>query len=213
MRSNRDLQLITEYDTKFFDYHNFVDRLSDKLARRETDISGVVTEIGKYCKIHKGCDPDLILEDIEYNAYYKMDYQNDVLRAGINKMKSIRSSTMNNINGTSGKNTITFNSAEEIYDVLHSDQDLYCIDDEIYMFRYSEQGSIVYYYLTMKQLMELAQEADGYIGSVLGPGGYIVDIDESLYDDPGDEYLAEIYDFLDGFVGKEFIYANVDDLI
>lgn len=213
MRSNKELQLVTEYAEKFFDYRNFVDKLSDKLARRETDIAGVVVEIGKYCKIHKGCNPDLILEDIEYNAYYKMDYQHDVLLNGYKRLKEIRSNTVNNINGTSGKNTVTFNSAEEIYDVLHSDQDLYCIDDEIYMFRYSEKGSIAYYHLTMKRLMALAQEADGYIGSILGPGGYIVDIDEDLYNEPGDEYLSEIYDFLDGFVGKEFIYANVDDLI
>lgn len=103
MRSNRDLQLVTEYNEKFFDYKDFVDRLSDQFASRKISKADVNAEIQKYCRIHKGCNPDLILEDIEYNTYYKMDYQNDVLRAGINKMKSIRSSTMNNSTNNSGR--------------------------------------------------------------------------------------------------------------
>lgn len=230
MRSNRDLQLVTEYNEKFFDYKDFVDRLSDQFACRKISKADVIKEIQKYCRIHKGCDPDLILEDIQDNTFYKIDYQNDVLRAGINKMKSIRSNTMNNINGTSGKNTITFNSAEEIYDVIHSGQDLYCIDDEIYLFDYNAVGAIAYYYLDMEELMELAQQADGYIASALGPGGYIIDMNlispdgeiieygdsdfDLNYNKSGYELdPSDIYDFLERFVGKEFIYANVDDLI
>lgn len=124
------------------------------------------------------------------------------------------------INATSGRNTVSFNSAEEIYDVLvGQDQDLYCIDDEIYMFHYGQSGSIAYYYLDMEELMELVAQADevgeGYIGGLLGPGGYIVDTD-NYEDDPNIEYdesITEILEFLADFVGKEFLYANVDDLI
>lgn len=230
MKSNKELQLVTEYAEKFFDYEHFIDMLSDQLASRKISNADVDAKIQKYCRIHKGCNPDLILDDINTNAYYKMDYQNDVLRAGIKKLEDIRSNTMNNINGTSGKNTVTFNSAEEIYDVIHSGQDLYCIDDEIYLFDYNAVGAIAYYYLDMEELMELAQQADGYIASALGPGGYIIDMNlispdgeiieygdsdfDLNYNKPGYELdPSDIYDFLERFVGKEFIYANVDDLV
>jgi len=32
MKSNHDLQLVTEYAEKLFDYENFIARLSDQLA-------------------------------------------------------------------------------------------------------------------------------------------------------------------------------------
>lgn len=123
-------------------------------------------------------------------------------------------------NGTSGKNTVTFNSAEEIYKVLTSDsQDLYCLDDEMYLFSYNLAGAIAYYYLDMKELMQLVAEAqstgEGYIGALLGPGGYIIDTDN--YDEnPNIEYdedITEILAFLENLVGKEFLYANVADLV
>lgn len=221
MRSNRDLQLVTEYNEKFFDYKDFVDRLSDQLAKRKIFKEDVNTEIQKYCKIHKGCDPDLILEDVQDNAYFKMDYQNDVLRTGINKMKSVRSNIMNNsINATSGKNTVTFQSASDIYKTLvYDSQDLYCIDSETYLFGYNAAGAIAYYDLDMSELMELAAEAKAddlaYISEVLGAGGYIIDTD-NYESDPNIEYddgITEILDYLENFVGEEFLYANVNDLV
>lgn len=125
--------------------------------------------------------------------------------------------------------TFKFDSAEEIYEKLDSDIDLYCVDEEVYMFKYNEIGAIAYYYLTMNQLINAAKEADGYIGSALGPGGSILDVDVKLpdgevieygepgfdeaYDDPNSELdITYILDFLNRFVGKEFIYADVDEL-
>ena len=134
------------------------------------------------------------------------------------------------------ENTFTFNSPEEIYAVLDSrTQDLYCIDDDIYLFNYNEAGAIAYYVLYEYELYDIAEEAYecgvGYIGGMLGPGGSIIDVqlkapDGRLidYDDPEfNEYwndtpgyeldYTEIYNFLQGFVGKKFINANVNDLV
>lgn len=116
--------------------------------------------------------------------------------------------------------TVTFNSAQEIYDVLDSrTQDLYCIDEEMYLFNYNASGSIAYYYLDMDELMELANEAkangEDCIAGLLGPGGYIVDTDNysAGIGFEYDEEITEILDFLEDLVGKEFIYANASDLV
>lgn len=108
-------------------------------------------------------------------------------------------------NGTSGKNTVTFNSVEELYRVLTDDvQDLYCLDDELYLYGYKEIGCIDYQYLDMRELMQLASEAQGmgveYISALLDSEGCQLDADNC-------------WDFLDGLVGKEFLYANVADLV
>ena len=126
---------------------------------------------------------------------------------------------MRSVNGTSGKNTVTFKSAMDIYATLDSNQDLYCIDDGIYMFLYNAAGAIAYYYLGMKKLMELAAEAEAngedYIAGLLGPGGYIIDTDnyEDDMDIEGDDDITAILEFLEDFVGKEFLYANTNDLV
>lgn len=114
--------------------------------------------------------------------------------------------------------TFTFSTSKRIYDYLTSGKDLYCVDDEIYMFDYSYVGSIAYYYLSYEELMDLANEVSEYgeyIGSALGPGGYIVDPDgRDEYNDDIDKLDYEpIYDFLDQFVGKKFISADTDDLV
>lgn len=125
--------------------------------------------------------------------------------------------------------TVKFSSANEIYEELDSDIDLYCVDEGIYMFKYNEVGAIAYYYLSMDELIAAAKNADGYIGSALGPGGYILDVALKLpdgeiidyedpdfdeyYDDPNSEIdITDICDFLNRFVGKDFIYADVEEL-
>lgn len=128
-----------------------------------------------------------------------------------------------------------FNSAQEIYDVIESGIDLYFTESNIYTFLYSDRGSIAYYYIDEDQLRELARQVDpdNYIGSALGPGGYIIDPDIKLsngeiveYDTPEywkleDQYprkdwnydFTYIYDFLDRFVDEECIEAMPKDLI
>jgi len=127
-----------------------------------------------------------------------------------------------------------FNSANEIYEMLDSGIDLYCVDDEVYMFKYNEPGSIAYYYLSEDELYQLAHDAyehdAGYIGGELGVGGYIIDVQVQTpdggivdYDDPDfDMYynrsdcdldVTEICDFLQQFVGKTIIVASVDALV
>ena len=127
-----------------------------------------------------------------------------------------------------------FNSANDIYEMLDSDIDLYCVDDGVYMFKYNEAGSIAYYNMSEDELYRLAQDAyahgSGYIGGELGVGGHIIDVQAIFpngdlvdYDDPDfDECyedpkcaidISDICAFLHRFVGKEIIPANVDDLV
>ena len=119
------------------------------------------------------------------------------------------------IKSTSGKNTVSFRSAEDIYDVLVGQhQDLYCTEDETYMFEYNAIGAIAYYRIDMGERMSLASQAkesgEDYISALLGPGGYIIDVDEGKSEV---ESTEDIMEFLDQFVGKEFLYANVKDLV
>ena len=113
--------------------------------------------------------------------------------------------------------TFTFRTSEMIYKYLMSGSDLYCVDDEVYMFEYSNVGSIAYYDLSLDELLELADEVgpDDYIGSALGPGGYIIDPDgrEEYNDDVSKLDYSPIYEFLDQFVGKKFISADAADLL
>ena len=137
MKSNHDLQLVTEYAEKFFDYENFISRLSDQLASRKISNADVDAEVQKYCRIHKGCDPELVLDDINTNAYYKIDYQNDVLRAGLKQLNSIRgSSTMGNAKG--GVTDEVWNQLNRVYDELNKLVNLlgmeYDIDTNSYTF-------------------------------------------------------------------------------
>ena len=43
--------------------------------------------------------------------------------------------------GTGDTFTFTFNSPEEIYEMIDGGIDLYCIDEEVYMFKYNELSS------------------------------------------------------------------------
>ena len=128
-----------------------------------------------------------------------------------------------------------FNSAQEIYNEIADGRDLYFEDSGVYIFLYADRGSIAYYYLDEDYLIELAKVAgpDNYIGSVLGPGGRIIDPDIILpngeiieYDTPeyvefedghaGEDWsydMSPVYDFLKRFIGEECIYAMPTDLI
>ncbi len=78
-----------------------------------------------------------------------------------------------------------FNSAQEMLDVIQSGTDLYNPRLGIYVFVYSNAGSISYYSITdehARELAKLAKENDEYWGAFLGPGGSIVD-------DPGSDFF------------------------
>lgn len=118
--------------------------------------------------------------------------------------------------------TFKFDSAEEIYDYLRSG-DLYCVDDSTYMFEYNEAGSICCYTLSLDELYRAQDKAgDEEISGYLGGGGDIIDVclrspDGELieYDDDDFDYYYDeddyevdytyIYDFLESYVGKNFI--------
>ena len=80
------------------------------------------------------------------------------------------------------------------YEDLENNIDLYDVEKELYMFRYSEDGKIASYNLPFSKLLELAKECEKerYIGDLLGPGGSIIN--------PGDDgegiinYLACLSD-------------------
>ena len=125
-----------------------------------------------------------------------------------------------------------FNSAQEIYDYIHAGNDLYDVDEEIYLFDYNWVGAIAYYYLSEEALIERAKLAgpNDYIAGTLGPGGYILDVNlidpdgdfveydsplfEEFYDDERSTLdYSDILDFLSGLVGDEFIDAMPSDLV
>lgn len=125
-----------------------------------------------------------------------------------------------------------FNSAQEIYDYINSGKDLYDMDRGIYLFDYNAVGAIAYYYLGYDELLDLAMEAGlgNYVGAMLGPGGYIIDMEligpdgsiieygteafDLMYGN--DEYVidnTDILEFLETLVDDEFISAMPEDLI
>jgi hypothetical protein len=87
------------YSEDYFDFDNFVMRLSDKLAGRKISDEDARKEIQKYCDIHKGCKYD-VLHTIVYDAAYdKTEYVNDTLRDLIKKKKSVTASDTTELSG------------------------------------------------------------------------------------------------------------------
>ena len=66
---------------------------------------------------------------------------------------------------------------EELYDGLIGGPDIYDVEKGLYVFEYNNDGAIAYYRLSIDEMIALAHKADkeDYIGSCLGPGGYIID--------------------------------------
>ena len=86
-----------------------------------------------------------------------------------------------------------FNNGKEMLDEIR-EWDLYSKEKEIYVFEYNECGSICYYYINNEEFLKLKKEAEennGCISGLLGPGGWICD-------DPSHElYLEGDYSNLD----------------
>lgn len=126
-----------------------------------------------------------------------------------------------------------FNSADEIYvEIVDNHQDLYFPESGVYLFEYNDVGSVAYYYLSMDELLRIADEVgpDNYVGGALGVGGYILDPcmilpngDVVEYNDPDWDIAyrnedavidySPITEFLEQFVGEECISAMPEDLL
>lgn len=77
-----------------------------------------------------------------------------------------------------------FNSAKEMLDCIQKGCDLYNPNLELYVFVYNDSGSIAYYDISKNDATELVQkvkESEEYWGSLLGPGGRIVDAPTSEF--------------------------------
>ena len=114
---------------------------------------------------------------------------------------------------------MTFDSPEELYEALNTD-DLYDLDNETYMFLYNDAGAYAYYSLDPETMVELAKDArenNEYLGALLGPGGYIVDVegydDDSWLDMDYDEYIQPVLEELEGYVGDRFIKADAQSIL
>lgn len=83
-----------------------------------------------------------------------------------------------------------FNSAEEMYNaVVTENRDLYCVDEERFIFHYNDEEAICEYVIYPKifdRLYMKAKEHGEYIAAFLGPGGYIYD--------NGMDYCERYYD-------------------
>lgn len=80
-----------------------------------------------------------------------------------------------------------FDSAKQMLDYIQEGNDLYNPRLEVYVFVYSDAGSIAYYNISVDEAKELerrSREADEYWGAFLGPGGWIVD-------DPSSDFYTE----------------------
>lgn len=78
---------------------------------------------------------------------------------------------------------LKFQSPKKMLDVILGGEDLYNTEKGIYVFNYSEAGSIAVYSLDnlkAKKLAMIAEKNDDYWGSFLGAGGRI-------FDDPNSE--------------------------
>ena len=78
---------------------------------------------------------------------------------------------------------VIFNDAQEMLNLLHTDEDLYNMDTGEYIFRYNEEDSIASYHFSVEKAKKLAEVSvidREYWGAQLGVGGYI-------YDDPAAE--------------------------
>ena len=80
-RDDEDWNNLNEsYSEDELDYANFINKLSDKLARRKISTLDANKEIQKYCNSHKGCKYDILHSDVFDLAADKVDFQNDALR-------------------------------------------------------------------------------------------------------------------------------------
>ena len=70
-----------------------------------------------------------------------------------------------------------FNSGREMFDYINSDMDLYSPFEEIYVFKYTDNGSICTYTISNEHAKRL-KKMDGYWGGHLGWGGQIFDSEE-----------------------------------
>lgn len=78
---------------------------------------------------------------------------------------------------------LTFKTPEEFLYEVREVTDLYCPEEETYVFVYNEDGAICVYHVDEEQAKELdkrAKEANDYWASFLGAGGDIYDEPEEL---------------------------------
>lgn len=91
-----------------------------------------------------------------------------------------------------------FNSGKEMYDYLQNSGDLYCQEEEIYVFMYNEAGALCYYYVSKDEAKALSlqsKEMDDYWGAFLGTGGCILDEEELEYSiQPSFDFCNEQFD-------------------
>ena len=69
----------------------------------------------------------------------------------------------------------------ELQEYLYG-KDLYCVEQEIYLFSYNECDSVCYYRIPLdeaKRLEAMTREDGNYWGAYLGVGGWIYDDDEA----------------------------------
>ena len=95
-----------------------------------------------------------------------------------------------------------FNSGKEMYDYLQNSGDLYCQEEEIYLFMYNEAGALCYYHVSPEEAKELsvkAREMEDYWGAFLGTGGCILDEEEPEYS------IKPSFDFCDEQFNKDWI--------
>lgn len=111
--------------------------------------------------------------------------------------------------------TVKFDSVVDLNKGLMMNE-YYDKESETLFFRYNDDGAVAYYCISFEELMELVREAtpeETYPSALLGPGGYIIDVDEE-YEPEGDDYIDPAVDeFLSPFVGKNLICANIKDLL
>ena len=82
-----------------------------------------------------------------------------------------------------------FSSPQEMLNTIQSDVDLYCPEEELYVFNYNIDGAICSYRINRFDAIELQKMStvgDDYWGAFLGLGG-------SVYDDPSDDYYDPDY--------------------
>ena len=107
-------------------------------------------------------------------------------------------------------NTIKFESARHMYELIAEGNDLYSKELGIYVFVYNDAGALCYYNLDLQDVADIlvkqkaAPQAE-YWAAFLGPGGYILDnpeFDEHRYsgdDELHDKYIQPSLDFCEQY--------------
>lgn len=98
-----------------------------------------------------------------------------------------------------------FSSPREMLEEIQAGTDLFCPDECLYVFLYSDDGAICSYrigYWDALKLQDMAEEFDDYWGAFLGTGG-------SIYDDPSHDGFNPKYasnmDFCEEYYRCEWI--------